>query len=225
MQFSNKIIEQYFNSIYTDILKNQYPTNLSTLDVIIIAEKEILLLTPDFVSQMDYLVALNNHIKKNKFTSIVKKETNRWSKNYWLNIKEWKEQYISNKTYPKILINPSINKEIFIKYLYNNLTEAKLIQNEFISFKEHFIHSYSLFNKLVWLGKENELFNLIYWLIEYQIISGEYLEIIMTHFTHHKKGDFIDKNKIAANKGKKSVKNLRTQTIADKIKIKFLPKS
>lgn len=99
----------------------------------------------------------------------------------------------------QFIVNSNINKEKFIKTLYNQLIHYKLIDIIFEDFEIHFGNDWV--NRIQWLGTELQITNLITLLIENKYLTTETKrfkhKLITSHFTN-KKGETFKENQLSS---------------------------
>ncbi|WP_299114291.1 hypothetical protein [uncultured Winogradskyella sp.] len=101
----------------------------------------------------------------------------------------------SKKRNVQFILNPKIEKELFIKTLHILLLDFKLISSNFDNFKSHFDNNWH--DKIQWYGTELQITNFITLLIEKGLLDIETQnfknKLITAHFTNKKGNNYKEK--------------------------------
>lgn len=109
--------------------------------------------------------------------------------------KPFNEESLRIRRKSRFLLSSKIEKEKFINILYMKLKENQLINIDENEFAKHFTTNWD--NKILWLGTELQLSNLIYLLIKDGYLDSETEtfrhKLTSTHFLNKKGNEFKEK--------------------------------
>jgi len=129
-----------------------------------------------------------------------------------------------NKRNTQFLLNQNLDKEIFIKKVYDLLLINKLIDCSYVEFRTHFDNTWE--GKIKWLGTILQITNFITLLIENNYLLDETKrfknKLILTHFNNSKGEQFISNRLSSVFSDKKDMTfDDITNDILDELSITF----